>query len=92
MSVPHAPIVRCRLAIAVAVAIEKPGLVSTEIIEIYENKDLAAKYNAFSVPQVFIDDRLVGLGLQPEEVFVEEVITAAPVKTRPVDSATGKKK
>jgi thioredoxin reductase (NADPH) len=85
---PYCPI---QAAIAVAVGIEKPGLVSTEIIEIYENKDLAAKYNAFSVPQVFIDDRLVGLGLQPEEVFVEEVITAAPVKTRPVDAGTGKK-
>lgn len=85
---PYCPI---QAAIAVAVAIEKAGLVSTEIIEIYENKDLAAKYNAFSVPQVFIDDHLVGLGLQPEEVFVEEVITAAPVKTRPVDSDTAKK-
>ncbi|MFZ2196893.1 MAG: thioredoxin-disulfide reductase [Thermodesulfovibrionales bacterium] len=85
---PYCPI---QAAIAVAVAIEKAGLVSTEIIEIYENKDLAAKYNAFSVPQVFIDDHLVGLGLQPEEVFVEEIITAAPVKTRPVDADTGKK-
>jgi len=85
---PYCPI---QAAIAVAVAIEKAGLVSTEIIEIYENKDLAAKYNAFSVPQVFIDDHLVGLGLQPEEVFIEEVITAAPVKTRPVDTDTGKK-
>lgn len=85
---PYCPI---QAAIATAVAIEKAGLVSTEIIEIYENKDLAAKYNAFSVPQVFIDDRLVGLGLQPEEVFVEEVITATPVKARPVDSDTGKK-
>jgi thioredoxin reductase (NADPH) len=88
---PTCPYCPLQATIAVAVAIEKAGLVSIEIIEIYENKDLAAKYNAFSVPQVFIDDRLVGLGLQPEEVFVEEVITAAPVKTRPVDSATGKK-
>jgi thioredoxin reductase (NADPH) len=85
---PYCPI---QAAIAVAVAIEKAGLVSTEIIEIYENKDLAAKYNAFSVPQVFIDDRLVGLGLQPEEVFVEEVITAAPVKTKLVESTSEKK-
>ncbi len=88
---PTCPYCPLQVAIAVAVAIEKAGLVSTEIIDIYENKDVASKYNAFSVPQVFIDDRLVGLGLQPEEVFVEEVITAAPVKTRPVDSATGKR-
>lgn len=72
-------------ATAIATAIEKPGLVSAEIIDIYENKDLAATFNAFSVPQVFIDDRLVGLGLQPEEVFVEELVTAAPVKTKPVE-------
>ena len=88
---PTCPYCPLQAATAIAVAIEKAGLVSTEIIDIYENKDLASKYNAFSVPQVFIDDRLVGLGLQPEEVFVEEVITAAPIKTRPVDSAAGKK-
>lgn len=88
LACPYCPL---QTAIATAVAIEKAGLVSTEIIEIYENKDLAAKYNAFSVPQVFIDDRLVGLGLQPEEVFVEEVITATPVKTRPVESSAEKK-
>lgn len=76
---------------AIATAIEKAGFVTTEIIDIYANKDLAAKYNAFSVPQIFIDDRLVGLGLQPEEVFVEEVIIATPVKTRPVESSAEKK-
>ncbi len=88
---PACPYCPQQAVIATAVAIEKAGLVTTEIIDIYENKDLAAKYNAFSVPQVFIDDRLVGLGLQPEEVFVEEVITATPVKTKPVESSTEKK-
>ncbi|MEJ2683487.1 MAG: thioredoxin-disulfide reductase [Candidatus Sulfobium sp.] len=68
-------------ALAVAAAIERPDLVSAEIIEIFENRDLAVQYNALSVPQTFIDDRLVGLGLQPEEVFVEEVVTATPIKT-----------
>ena len=85
---PTCPYCPLQAALAIAVAIEKPGLVSTEIIEIYENKDLAAQFNAFSVPQVFVDDRLVGLGLQPEEVFVEEVITATPVKVKPVDPAS----
>ena len=88
---PTCPYCPLQAALAVAVAIEKAGLVSTEIIEIYENKDLAAKFNAFSVPQVFVDDRLVGLGLQPEEVFVEEVITATPVKIKPVDPSSLKK-
>jgi glutaredoxin-like protein len=69
---PTCPYCPLQAIIAISAAIEKAGLVTTEIIDIYENKDLAAKYNAFSVPQVFIDDRLVGLGLQPEEVFVEK--------------------
>lgn len=87
---PSCPYCPQQAVMAIATAIEKAGLVTTEIIDIYENKDLAAKYNAFSVPQVFIDDRLVGLGLQPEEVFVEEVITATPIKTKPVESSTEK--
>ena len=88
---PTCPYCPLQVAIATAVAIEKPEFVSTEVIDIYENKDLAAKYDAFSVPQIFVDDHLVGLGLQPEEVFVEEVITAAPLKTRPIDSASGQR-
>ena len=89
---PTCPYCPLQAIIAISAAIEKTGLVTTEIIDIYENKDLAAKYNAFSVPQVFIDDRLVGLGLQPEEVFVEEVVTAAPVKIKPVEVSAEKKK
>ena len=88
---PTCPYCPQQVVTAIAAAIEKAGLITTEIIDIYENKDLATKYNAFSVPQVFIDDHLVGLGLQPEEVFIEEVMTAAPVKTRPVET-TGEKK
>ncbi len=71
--------------LAISAAIEQKELVSTEIIEIHENKDLAAEYNAFSVPQLFINDQLVGTGLQPEEVFVEEVLTASPVEVKPFE-------
>jgi len=88
---PTCPYCPQQVVTAIAAAIEKAGLITTEIIDIYENKDLATKYNAFSVPQVFIDDHLVGLGLQPEEVFIEEVMTAAPVKTRPVETTDEKK-
>jgi thioredoxin reductase (NADPH) len=77
---PTCPYCPQQAVLAISAAIEKKGLVSTEIIEIYENKDIATEYNAFSVPQVFIDDRLVGLGLQPEEVFIEEIVTAAPIQ------------
>jgi len=73
---------------AVSAAIEKSDLISTEIIEIYENKDLATEYNAFSVPQLFINDQLVGTGLQPEEVFIEEVLTAAPIEIKPFEGGS----
>jgi len=78
---PTCPYCPQQAVVAISAAIEKPDLVSVEIIEIFENRDLAAQYNAFSVPQVFINDNLVGLGVQPEEVFIEELITAAPIKT-----------
>jgi len=79
-------------ALAVAAAVEKKGLVTTEIIEIFENRELASQYNALSVPQTFIDDNLVGLGLQPEEVFIEELITAAHFEPRPSEHGESKGK
>jgi thioredoxin reductase (NADPH) len=82
---PTCPYCPHQAATAIAAAIEKPGLVEAEIIEIYENRDLATQYNAFSVPQTFIDDQLVGLGLQPQEVIIEELLTAAPVKPLPAE-------
>jgi len=84
---PTCPYCPSEAAIAIAAAMERPGLVSTEVIEIFENKDLATQYNAISVPQTFIDDQLVGMGLQPEEAFIEEVLTAAPIKAKPFDPA-----
>lgn len=82
---PTCPYCPQQVAVAASAAIEKPELISLEIIEIYENRDLAIQYDALTVPQVFIDDKLVGLGLQPEDVFVEELITAAPVTARTTD-------
>ena len=79
---PTCPYCPQQALLAVCAAIEMEDLISTEIIEIHENKDLAKQYNAFSVPQAFINDSLVGLGLQPEEVFIEEILTAAPVTTK----------
>jgi thioredoxin reductase (NADPH) len=84
---PTCPYCPMQSALAVAVAIEKQELIDLEIIEIYENKDIAARYNATSVPQLFINDNLVGQGLQPEEAFVEEIISAASVKIKPVETS-----
>jgi thioredoxin reductase (NADPH) len=84
---PTCPYCPQQVAVAVATAVEKRGLVSAEIIEIFENRDLAAQYDALSVPQTFVEDRLVGQGLQPEEVFIESVITAAPIEIKPAEYA-----
>jgi thioredoxin reductase (NADPH) len=79
---PTCPYCPQQALLAACAAIERKDLISIDIIEIHENKDLAKEYQAFSVPQVFINDSLVGLGLQPEEVFIEEILTAAPVTTK----------
>jgi len=55
---------------ALKAAIEKPDLISLEIIDIQTNPDLAEKYSAQSVPQVYADDRLIAMGAQPEELFM----------------------
>jgi thioredoxin reductase (NADPH) len=55
---------------ALKAAIEKPELISLEIIDIQANPDLAEKYSAQSVPQVFSDNKLIALGAQPEELFM----------------------
>lgn len=51
-------------------AIEKPDLVSLEIIDIQSRPDLADQYGAHSVPQAFANDVLIGQGAQQEEVFM----------------------
>ncbi|MBI5103318.1 MAG: thioredoxin-disulfide reductase [Nitrospirae bacterium] len=86
---PTCPYCPLQVLLAVSAAIANSSRVSAEIIEIYENKDLAEEYNSFTVPQVFVDDRIVGRGLQPEEVFIEEVLTAAPVKLKAFEGTEG---
>ncbi|MCU0589205.1 MAG: FAD-dependent oxidoreductase [Syntrophobacteraceae bacterium] len=54
---------------AVKAALLAPQLISVEMIDIQANPELAARYSAFSVPQTFANDILIGQGLQPEELF-----------------------
>lgn len=89
---PTCPYCPQQAALAISAAIENPGLISAEMIEIYENRDLAAQYGVVSVPQTFINDQLVAPGLQPEEVFVEEIITAAPVEIKAAELHQGMEK
>jgi len=51
-------------------AVEKPDLISLEIIDIQANPDLARKYAAQSVPQTFANEKRIAMGAQPEELFL----------------------
>ena len=55
---------------ALKAAVEKPELISLEIIDIQANPDLADQYSAQSVPQTYANDLLIAQGAQPEELFM----------------------
>jgi thioredoxin reductase (NADPH) len=55
---------------ALKAAIEKPDLVSLEIIDIQANPELAEQYSAQSVPQLYSNEKLIAKGAQPEELFM----------------------
>ena len=59
-------------------AIERPDLVSLEIIDIQCRPDLAEKYDAQSVPQAYANDILIGQGAQQEEVFISSLLKLEP--------------
>ena len=58
---------------AVKAAIEKPDMISLEIIDTQANPEIADQYGAQSVPQTFANDILIALGAQPEELFMASV-------------------
>ena len=55
---------------ALKAAVEKPDLISLEIIDIQANPELANQYAAQSVPQTFANDILIAQGAQNEELFM----------------------
>lgn len=77
---PTCPYCPQQVIYAVAAAIERKDLVSAEIIEIFENEDLAREYNVLSVPQTVINGKIISIGLESEEAFIEEVLTMIPQK------------
>lgn len=54
-------------------AIERPDLVSLEIIDIQANPELAETYAAQSVPQTYANDIMIAQGAQSEELFVSSL-------------------
>ena len=59
-------------------AIERPDVVSLEIIDIQSRPDLAEQYSAHSVPQAYANDVLIGQGAQQEEVFMSSLDKLEP--------------
>ncbi len=55
---------------ALKTVIEKPKLITLEIIDIQCHPDLADRYSAQSVPQTYANEVLIAQGAQPEELFV----------------------
>ncbi len=55
---------------AVKATVERPDLVSVELIDIQSNPEMASRYSAFSVPQTFANEVLIAYGAQSEELFV----------------------
>jgi thioredoxin reductase (NADPH) len=59
-------------------AIERPDLVSLEVVDIQVRPDLAEQYGAHSVPQAFANDVLIAQGAQQEEVFMSSMLKLEP--------------
>jgi thioredoxin reductase (NADPH) len=55
---------------ALKAAVERPEIISLEIIDIQASPEMAEKYSAHSVPQTFANDILIAQGAQPEELFM----------------------
>ncbi len=60
---------------AISAAIVRNDLVSAESIEIFENQDIAEKFGVVSVPQTFVNGVLIAPNIEPEEAFVESLLT-----------------
>ena len=58
---------------ALKAAIERPEQIFVEIIDIQAVPELADKYAAQSVPQVFANEILIAQGAQPEELFMSSL-------------------
>ena len=55
---------------ALKAAVERPDLVSLEIIDVLAMAELAEKYQAFSTPTVYANEKLIARGAQSEELFM----------------------
>jgi thioredoxin reductase (NADPH) len=63
---------------AVRAVVERPELISLEIVDIQCRSDLADRYDAQSVPQAYANEILIGRGAQAEEVFMSSLEKLEP--------------
>jgi thioredoxin reductase (NADPH) len=77
---PTCPYCPQQVIYAVSAVVEKKGSVSSEVVEIYENPDLAKKYGAMSVPTTYVDEEMLSAGLQPEDSFIESLVEGKQVE------------
>jgi thioredoxin reductase (NADPH) len=82
-SCPYCPQVAAN---GIRAAVARPDLVTLEIVDIMANPDLADKYAAQGVPQAFANEKLIGLGAQPEELFVASLAALEPQRVFIPDS------
>lgn len=80
---PECPYCPGQAAHAIKAAIERPDLVSAEIVETNENVDLAQAYQARALPHTDINDQLTQRGLYPEERFAAELVALKQAKEPP---------
>ncbi|MFA5073738.1 MAG: FAD-dependent oxidoreductase [Nitrospirota bacterium] len=72
---PTCPYCPQQVLLAFSAAIVRPDLISAEVVEIYENQDLAENLGSLAVPQTFINNTFTGVGLQPEPLFIESLLS-----------------
>ena len=58
---------------ALKAAIERPEMISLEIIDIQANPEIADRYSAQSVPQTYVNEVLIAMGAQSEELFLSSL-------------------
>ena len=58
---------------AVKFAVERPDVVTLELIDVQCNTDIAEEYSAGSVPQTYANEVLISKGAQQEELFASSL-------------------
>ncbi len=63
-------------------AIERPDLISAECVDASEQMELSQQFNVGAVPHTVINELSISKGLEPEEKFIEELITLKEVELK----------